>query len=291
MYHIFHFQTDIKIFDEGKTVKKQIGTSIGGLLFVALSYIFLYLPILTLILFSFNAKRFPAPWDHCTLKWYQNLFHTQEIWLSLGTSLCVALLSTSLSLGMGVLLLFFKAIGGNIRKAIPFFYGNLIIPETMLALSLVSYFSLCKIELGMTTLVAAHTVLGLGFVIPILYTRYLHLDQKLSEVSQVLGATQSQTFFKVTLPLLRPTLIAIGLLTFVLSFDDFIISYFCAGTSVTTFSVYLLSTFRLGIDPTINALATFLILFSSLLVILFFAIRSVGGIRFKELGLGLDVDK
>jgi len=252
-------------------MRKPSWISCGGVCVVALSYAFLYLPVLILVLFSFNAKRFPAPWDHCTLKWYQELFNTREIWASLGTSLCVAILSTFLSLAMGVLLIFFKATGGRIQRIIPLFYGNLIIPETMLALSLVSYFSLFKIELGMTTLVVAHTVLGLGFVIPILYTRYLHLDPKLSEASQVLGATHRQTFLRVILPLLRPALIATGLLTFVLSFDDFIISYFCAGNAVTTFSVYLLSTFRLGISPTINALSTFLLLFSGLLVLIFFS--------------------
>ncbi|MCB1083063.1 MAG: ABC transporter permease subunit, partial [Simkania sp.] len=125
--------------------------------------------------------------------------------------------------------------------------------------------------LGMTTLVVAHTVLGLGFVIPILYTRYLQLDRKLNEASHVLGATSRQTFFKITLPLLRPTLIATGLLIFILSFDDFILSYFCAGTSVQTLSLYLLQMLRSGISPIVNALSGILLFLSSTLVMFFFS--------------------
>ena len=186
-------------------------------------------------------------------------------------SLLVAMISTSLSLLLGVFLIFFRAQGGKVQKALPLFYGNLIIPETMLAISLLSYFTLFKIELGITTLIVAHTVLGLGFVIPILYTRFLQLDKNLTEASEALGANPLQTFIKITLPLLRPTLLATGLLIFILSFDDFILSYFCAGTSIQTLSLYLLSTLRAGVSPIVNALSTILLLLSSLLVMLFFS--------------------
>lgn len=250
---------------------KKFWSCFGSVLIAASSYLFLYVPIMILIIFSFNSKSFPAPWDHFTLNWYQELFSTKEIWTSFTYSLTIASLSSFLSLGMGVFLIFFRDTGGEIRKAIPFFYGNLIIPETMLALSLLSYFTFFKIELGMATLVIAHTVLGLGFVIPILYTRYLQLDPKLKEASQVLGASRSQTFFKITLPLLRPTLIATGLLIFILSFDDFILSYFCAGTSVQTLSLYLLSMLRSGISPIVNALSTVLLFLSSIFVMFFFS--------------------
>jgi len=172
---------------------------------------------------------------------------------------------------MGVLFIFFHSQGGQLQKMLPLFYGNLIIPETMLAISLLTYFTLFKIELGITTLIVSHTVLGLGFIIPILYTRFLQLDRHLTEASKSLGATPLQTFFKILLPLLRPTLIATGLLIFILSFDDFILSYFCSGTAVQTLSLYLLSTLRSGISPVVNALATLLFLLSSILAMLFFS--------------------
>ncbi len=252
-------------------MKKGIFGKFTSLFFVMGSYLFLYLPILILIIFSFNTKSFPSPWEQFTFKWYHELFNSSDLWRSFTNSLIVACISTSLSLLMGIFLIFFRAQGGRIQKALPLFYGNLIIPETMLAISLLSYFTLFKIELGMPTLIVAHTVLGLGFVIPILYTRYLQLDRRLTEASEVLGASPFQTFIKITLPLLRPTLLATGLLIFILSFDDFILSYFCAGTSVQTLSLYLLSMLRSGISPIVNALSTILLLLSALLVMLFFS--------------------
>ena len=252
-------------------MKKGIFGKFTSLFVVMGSYLFLYLPILILIIFSFNTKSFPSPWEQFTFKWYHELFNSSDLWRSFTNSLIVACISTSLSLLMGIFLIFFRAQGGRIQKALPLFYGNLIIPETMLAISLLSYFTLFKIELGMPTLIVAHTVLGLGFVIPILYTRYLQLDRRLTEASEVLGASPFQTFIKITLPLLRPTLLATGLLIFILSFDDFILSYFCAETSVQTLSLYLLSMLRSGISPIVNALSTILLLLSALLVMLFFS--------------------
>lgn len=243
----------------------------GSILVACFSYLFLYVPILILIVFSFNAKRFPAPWDQFTFDWYYQLFSSKELWISFTNSLMIAIISTFLSLFMGVFLIFFRMHGGDVRRAIPLFYGNLVVPETMLAISLLSYFTFFRIELGITTLIIAHTVLGLGFVIPILYTRFLSLDPHLNEASQVLGATTRQTFFKITLPLLRPALIATGLLIFILSFDDFILSYFCAGTSVQTLSLYLLSMLRSGISPIVNALSAILLLLSGILVMFFFS--------------------
>ncbi len=242
-----------------------------GIFVVLSSYLFLYVPILILIIFSFNTKSFPSPWEQFTFKWYHELFNSSTLWRSFTTSLIVACFSTTLSLLMGIFLIFFRAQGGRVQKALPLFYGNLIIPETMLAISLLSYFTLFKIELGLPTLIVAHTILGLGFVIPILYTRFLQLDRHLVEASEGLGATPLQTFFKITLPLLRPTLLATGLLIFILSFDDFILSYFCAGTSVQTLSLYLLSMLRSGISPIVNALSAILLLLSGGLVILFFS--------------------
>jgi len=154
------------------------------------------------------------------------------------------------------------------------FYGNLIIPETVLAVSLLSFFTMIHIPLGLITLVLAHTVLGLGFVIPVVYARFRELDPTLQEASYVLGATPMQTFFKVTLPLLRPTLIMIALLVFILSFDDFILSYFCAGSTAQTLSLYILSMIRTGVSPVVNALSSVLLFFSSFFVLIFFSLKT-----------------
>jgi len=125
------------------------------------------------------------------------------------------------------------------------------------------------VPLGTTTLIVGHTLLGLGYVIPILHARFVELDISLIEASYDLGATQKQTFFSIVLPLLRPALIASGLLVFIISLDDFIISFFCAGASIQTLPLYIFALIRTGASPMVNALSTILLIVSSLLVFLF----------------------
>ena len=118
------------------------------------------------------------------------------------------------------------------------------------------------------TIIAGHTLLGLGYVIPILYDRFIELDESLIEASYDLGATKRQTFFSVVLPLLAPAMIASGLLVFIISLDDFVISFFCAGASVQTLPLYIFSVIRTGASPMINALSTIMLIVSSFLVLL-----------------------
>lgn len=240
------------------------------LLAVAGIYIFLYVPIVVLIVFSFNTSGFPSPWKQFTLKWYRELFIATNLWRSFRTSLIVSTTATFLSLTMGTLLIFFRSCGGNIKKMIPLFYANLIIPETVLGVGLLGYFTLFNIPLGYVTLIIAHTILGLGLFIPIVHIRYEQLDAKLIESSLVLGATRVQTFFRVIIPFLMPTLFSTALLIFILSFDDFVLSYFCSGTTVEPLSIYLLSLIRFGISPILNAFSAVLLSISILFAIIFF---------------------
>lgn len=244
---------------------------ITALLFTFLTFSFLYIPLVVLIIFSFNSNKFPGNWESFTFKWYKELFYSQKLWSSFFTSLIVSLISTCMSLLMGILLLYFKIHGGNIRKTIPLFYANLLIPESLVAISLLSFFSFFEISLGLTTLIIAHTVLGLGFTIPILYSRFKQFDKRLTEASLSLGATTKQTFFRVVLPFMKPAILAASLLVFILSFDDFILSYFTAGTNVETLSLFLLSMLRTGISPIVNALSAFILTLSCLLVMFFFS--------------------
>ena len=236
---------------------------------VFLIFLFLYLPIFVLILFSFNTKGFPSPFEHFTLKWYVELFNTPELWESFAYSLIVASTATIISISLGLMMLCLHIYGSRIKKFIPFFYGNLVIPETVLAMALISFFAFCNIPLGIHTLIVSHTVIALGFVVPILYLRYMSLDPRMIEASLVLGATPKQTFFKVILPQLMPAVISVGLMIFVISFDDFILSYFCSGTSFQTLSIYLVSSLRYGISPVVNALSALLLLGTSLALLVF----------------------
>jgi spermidine/putrescine transport system permease protein len=235
---------------------------------VAVLYLFLYVPIFVLIVFSFNNNAFTYNWLGFTTDWYADLFASTEVWHALKNSLLIALCAVSLSLTLGSLLIFFGS-RSAVKRLLPLFYGSLAMPEIVLAVGLLSLFSFFSVSLGATTLIVGHTLLGLGYVIPILHGRFVELDVNLIEASYDLGATKRQTFFSIVLPLLAPALIAAGLLVFIISLDDFIISFFCAGASVQTLPLYIFAVIRTGASPMINALSTIMLIVSSLFVLLF----------------------
>lgn len=230
-------------------------------------YLFLYIPIFVLVLFSFNDNAFTCEWTFFTTHWYYDLFASTEAWQALQNSLIIAITSVVLSLTIGSSLVFFGS-RHVVQRLLFLFYGSLAMPEIVLAVGLISLFSFFAVPLGSITLIVGHTLLGLGYVIPIVYNRFIELDESLIEASYDLGATQRQTFFSIVLPLLMPALIASGLLVFIISLDDFIISFFCAGASVQTLPLYIFAVIRTGASPIINALSTIMLLFSSLFVIL-----------------------
>lgn len=235
---------------------------------VATFYLFLYLPMFVLVIFSFNNNAFTYNWLGFTTDWYTALFSSTEVWHALKNSLLIAWSSVFLSLTIGSMLIFFGS-RDVVRRLLLLFYGSLAMPEIVLAVGLLSLFSFLAIPLGATTLIAGHTLLGLGYVIPILHGRFIELDVSLIEASYDLGATKRQAFFSIVLPLLAPALIAAGLLVFIISLDDFIISFFCAGASVQTLPLYIFTVIRTGSSPMINALSTIMLMVSSLFVLLF----------------------
>ncbi len=241
-------------------------------LFVVASYLFLYIPIFILIIFSFNSIAFPYKWKSFSLCWYQELFQSSEILNATQNSLIVATCSVALTL---ILSLFFVLWSSNKKNnnLLSFFYPNLFICEIVLSVGLLSFFVFFNIPLGLTTLIVGHTLLGLGYTIPIVHNSFKSLDVKLIEASFDLGANHRQTFFKIILPLLMPSLIAAGLLVFILSLDDFLMAFFCGGTSAQTLSLYIFSMLRCGVSPVVNALATLMLFVSSLMVIVFCSLR------------------
>ncbi len=243
---------------------------LAGLLWVVFAYALLYIPILVFFVFSFNNAPFPAPWAGFTLNWYRALLHDTHIWVVFANSLLVAVSAVALSSLMGVFLVFYAIYrGGRIRSLMASFYGNVLVPEIVLAVGLLGFFTMVAVPLGFVTLVIAHTVLGLGYVVPIVYSRYAELDYRLTEAAQDLGATPLQTFFTVTIPLLRPAVQGSAILVFILSFDDFVFAYFCTGTTFQTLPLYILSMLRVGVSPIVNALSTILLVLSGALVIIY----------------------
>lgn len=235
---------------------------------VASLYLFLYIPIFVLIIFSFNDNGITQDWAGFTTDWYIDLFYSIELWDALKNSLMIAFSAVLLSLTIGSTLIFFGS-RAVVQRLLIVFYGSLAMPEIVLAVGLLSFFSFFAVSLGSTTLIVGHTLLGLGYVIPILHDRFAELDVHLIEASYDLGATKQQTFFKIILPLLTPALIAAGLLVFIISLDDFIISFFCAGASVQTLPLYIFSVIRTGASPMINALSAIMLMVSSIFVLLF----------------------
>lgn len=231
-------------------------------------YLFLYTPIVTLMIFSFNNSELSFHWVGFTTQWYALLFQTPEVWDALKNSLIVATCSVILSISMGSFFVFFIA-RTYVRRLIAIFYANLAIPEIVLAVGLLSFFYFLSIPLGITTLIACHTLIGLGYVVPIVYSRYVEIDKRVVEASLDLGATQMQTFIFIVLPLLSPALFAASLLVFIISFDDFILSFFCAGASTQTLPLYIFAMIRAGASPVVSALSTVLLVVSSILVLLF----------------------
>ena len=256
------------------TLLHKIRALCGMPFFICLAYLFLYIPIIVLVVFSFNSAAFPAPWEHFTFHWYQELFQTAVLWRALLNSLIVALCATILSLSMSIGLIFYDMKTGKLRKYLTFFYGTVIVPEIVFAVGLLSFFAFFSVPLALPTLIVAHTVLGLGYAVPLLYTRFSEMDRRLIEASLDLGATTGQTFFKVIVPLLKPSCMAAALLIFIISFDDFIIAFFCAGSDAQTLSLYIFSMIRAGISPVINALSTLLLVVSSFFVFAFCSLNS-----------------
>jgi spermidine/putrescine transport system permease protein len=247
--------------------KEKVFTKFLTPLIIVCAYIFLYLPVLVLIIFSFNDSLVSIKWSGFTLKWYDKFLHSPEIWESLKVSLIVSTSSTFLSLLLGTSVV----IAGRWWKG-PLlnnlFYVNIILPDIILAVGVLSIFAFFKIPLGYASLIIGHSLLGLGFAIPIIRSRFSELDPELTEASLDLGARYGQTFTRIILPLLKPALLSSGLLVFTISLDDFLISFFCSSSEVQTLSVYVYSMIKTWVDPTINAVSTFLLLTSSIMVLL-----------------------
>jgi spermidine/putrescine transport system permease protein len=239
---------------------------------VALLFCFLYVPIAVLIIFSFNDSTFPYIWKGFTLKWYQELWSSVEVWEAVRNSLIVAFSSVFLSLCMGVLTVLYGT-HTRIARFFVIFYGSIAIPEIVLAVGLLSFYSFFSVPFGLTTLIAAHTLLGLGYVVPMVYTRYAELEYNLTEASMDLGASQAQTFWRVIVPLLSPALFGAGLMVFVISLDDFVLAFFCTGASSQTLPMYIFSVIRSGTTPVVNALSVILLCVTSLLVIAFSSLQ------------------
>jgi spermidine/putrescine transport system permease protein len=247
-------------------------------------YAFLYVPILVLIALSFNATGRPSRWGGFSTQWYSELLRSPELIASFKNTLVVALAVTAISTVLGTLL----AIGlertvksSALDSAL---FLPAVVPDIVLAIGLLSFFTFAKVSLGLHTIVAAHVVFAMIFVAAIVRTRLGYFDRSIEEAAQDLGAGRAATFFRVTLPLILPGIVAGALVAFTLSFDEFIIAFFTTGPTTATFPIEVYSRIRFGLTPVINAVATILLLVSFSLILIAVALNGRAAKRALEHG-------
>ncbi len=234
-----------------------------------LTFAFLYVPIIVLIVFSFNSARSGAVWQGFTLNWYERMFGNARIIEAAGTSLLIAVLSTIGSVIIGTLMAMAMERYAFKSKTLwdGLLYMPVIIPEIVAGISLLLFFAAVGIERGLFTLVVSHIAFSMPFVYLTVRARLADFDRSVEEAAQDLGANEWITFTRVTLPLLMPGIISGALLAFTLSLDDFVISFFVNGKGWQTLPVYIWGQIRRGVTPEINAISTLMLVFSIVLVI------------------------
>ena len=235
---------------------------------VALVYFFLHLPVLVLVLFSFNDSKFAVDWQGFTWRWYQRLLERPDILHGLQISLVVACVATVISVLLGTLMALALArhrFTG--RQAVEsFLYLPVMTPEVVAGISLLILFALVRTPLGVTTIIIAHVAFCISFVVIVVLARLEGMDQNLEEAAMVLGADEITTFRRVTLPQLWPGILAGALLAFTISFDDFVITSFVSGPGSSTLPIVVYGMVRRNVEPSINAISTIILLVTALLI-------------------------
>lgn len=228
-------------------------------------FAFLYIPISVLIALSFNEGGMPTAWTGFSTKWYGSLFANSDIMHAALNTLIVAIISTFLATVLGTLL----ALGVEIRRHKGRFletiiFAPMIVPDIVLAIALLSFFSLLDVTMGLHTIIVSHVVFNLAFVCAVVRARLKTFDWSIMEASTDLGASTLVTLWRVVLPVMLPAIVAGALLAFTLSVDEFIIAFFTAGAGQDsiTLPMQIFSMIRFGVTPEINALATLVMLFS-----------------------------
>ena len=274
--------------------------------YAILAYIFLYLPIVMVIIYSFNDSRLGGVWGGFTTSWYRTLFNNELVLQATQNTFIVAIVSTIISTVIGTLLGV-----GLARYVFPgkriflwFMYVPVVIPEIIMAVSLIIFYNIVSsnsggwaetllatepggliaglklffgqlleavsgfFRLGLPTIIMAHVTFQIPFVAIVVRSRMAGFDKSLEEASRDLGANEVQVFRTVTLPLIMPGVISGALLAFTLSIDDFVITFFTAGPGSTTLPVYIYGAVRRGVKPDINALSTIIIVVTVVLLLL-----------------------
>ncbi len=231
---------------------------------------FLYLPIVILVIYSFNASRLVTVWGGWSLQWYDEFFHDQAMIDAAWMSLRVGATSATLATILGTLAAVALARGAGFRGRTLFsgmLYAPLVMPEVITGLSLLLLFVAINAERGFWTVVIAHTTLTTCFVAVVVQSRLGALDKTLEEAAMDLGCDPVGAFLSATLPLILPSVIAGWMLAFTLSLDDLVIASFTTGPGSATLPIRIYSEVRLGVKPEINAICTLVVALIALVIV------------------------
>jgi spermidine/putrescine transport system permease protein len=245
-----------------------VGAQLVGSITV-LTFLFLFLPLIVLIVYSFNAAHSSAIWKGFTFDWYKVLFKDRYIITALRNSLIVASSAGMISTGLGTLAALMLVRRSFRGKEIysTLMLAPLVLPEIVLGVSFLVFMVFLNIRLGFFSLIVGHIILTLPYATLIVRAAAAGLDTSLEEAAADLGANEMRVFRHITFPLLLPGILAAFLLTFTISLDDFVISMFASGVGTTTLPLQIFSLLKVGITPEINALGTVLILFNLILIL------------------------
>ena len=244
----------------------------GGVLlgsWTALVLLFLYLPIVLVVAYSFNDSKLNVLWEGFTLRWYAQLWSDEPLMTALKNSLLIAAGTTVISCILGTMAawLLYRYCFPAARAVYGLVFFPMIVPEIIMGVSLLLLFDMMHAELGFATVIIAHVTFCVPFVMIAVRARLQGLDPALEEAAMDLGATPVQAFLRVIVPYLLPAIVAGAIMAFTLSIDEFVVTYFTASAASQTLPLKIYGLARTQVGPTVNALSTLLIVATVVLMI------------------------
>jgi len=252
-----------------KAQKKNIG-GIFKNIYIYLVFLFLYLPIFYVIIFSFNTSKLNITFESFTFQWYGTFFKNRTLMEALTNTLIIGIISTIVSTIIGTIgaigLSKYRFRGREVIDKL--LYIPIVIPEVVLGIALLSIYSVLSIPLGLISITLSHITFSIPFVVITVRARLAGFDKYLEEAAMDLGANRIVTFWRVTLPLIMPGVLSGAMLAFSLSIDDVIISFFTAGPGSTTLPLKIFSMVKTGVTPEVNALSTVIMIVTIIIIAL-----------------------
>ncbi|MBC2458207.1 ABC transporter permease [Clostridium beijerinckii] len=252
-----------------KMQKKNISRIFKNI-YIYLVFLFLYLPIFYVIIFSFNTSKLNITFESFTFQWYGTFFKNRTLIEALSNTLIIGIISTIISTIIGTIgaigLSKYRFRGRDVIDKL--LYIPIVIPEVVLGIALLSIYSVLSIPLGLISITLSHITFSIPFVVITVRARLAGFDKYLEEAAMDLGANRIVTFWRVTLPLIMPGVLSGAMLAFSLSIDDVVISFFTAGPGSTTLPLKIFSMVKTGVTPEVNALSTVIMVITIIIIAL-----------------------